>query len=354
MWLSRSYPPPPTTPNPGLIRESQDLIILDAAADAKIDTTADATADTTADTIADATIYPIFDRVDVTVDVTADATVSATADSNTAADDRPDIFWITLGAPSYLEAAGLEAPDMELSHLDSSASRISNDKSIHDIQTAVYQRYWRYDRIMDLTRNGRVYQKLGCGLLQGIYAANSYFEVFLKHLASKSQAPLPLPFLDTITYRLIQRSVVNLNRFQRRSQQVCDQIQQMEHQFDEISQELVDFHEGHEDMKSKYLAGDSAQLLTDKDREDVDRFFKEIHKDLVRRTDRFIETMEWIEVIHGAWDVFQTGKLMLEQSLETLLKDVDFSQQKGKSKASGTASVPLVHYDKYKSGSFCV
>ncbi|KAF3085876.1 hypothetical protein TWF103_001916 [Orbilia oligospora] len=169
-----------------------------------------------------------------------------------------------------------------------------------------------------------MYRKLAVGLLFMGWKANSYSEDFPSHIAASSQRSLQLPFLDTVSY-------------------------EMEDQFTELAIELGDFHEQHEFMRPEYFSGKAPKPVYVRDRDNVERFFKEVHKDLMRRTDRFLTMMEWVDVVRQTWRLFQTEKLLLEQFLEILLRDVD--KEKARLRRDRADLIPLVNFDIYESGS---
>ncbi|KAF3092446.1 hypothetical protein TWF706_009017 [Orbilia oligospora] len=272
-----------------------------------IDLQSSVTFDAAVDAIVDATVNP---TAGVTVNDTVNDTISATADSDPTTDGPPDIFLITLGIPPYLNLTGLGATGIELLDIDS---------------------------------------RLAVGLLFMGWKANSYSEDFPSHIAASSQRSLQLPFLDTVSYELVRQIVSKLNRFQRRYGQVFHQMRRMEDQFTELAIELGDFHEQHEFMRPEYFSGKAPKPVYVRDRDNVERFFKEVHKDLMRRTDRFLTMMEWVDVVRQTWRLFQTEKLLLEQFLEILLRDVD--KEKARLRRDRADLIPLVNFDIYESGS---
>ncbi|KAF3136810.1 hypothetical protein TWF569_003431 [Orbilia oligospora] len=284
-----------------------------------IDLQSSVTFDAAVDAIVDATVNP---TAGVTVNDTVNDTISATADSDPTTDGPPDTreyIWIC------------------------------KDEAIIDIIAGLDQRYKRHDRVMGLSRNGKMYRKLAVGLLFMGWKANSYSEDFPSHIAASSQRSLQLPFLDTVSYELVRQIVSKLNRFQRRYGQVFHQMRRMKDQFTELAIELGDFHEQHEFMRPEYFSGKAPKPVYVRDRDNVERFFKEVHKDLMRRTDRFLTMMEWVDVVRQTWRLFQTEKLLLEQFLEILLRDVD--KEKARLRRDRADLIPLVNFDIYESGS---
>ncbi|KAF3188806.1 hypothetical protein TWF225_003188 [Orbilia oligospora] len=120
-----------------------------------------------------------------------------------------------------------------------------------------------------------MYRKLAVGLLFMAWKANAYSEDFPSHIAASSQRSLQLPFLDTVSYELVRQIVSKLNRFQRCYGQVFHQMRRMEDQFTELAIELGDFHEQHEFMGPEYFSDKAPKPVYVKDRDNVERFFKE-------------------------------------------------------------------------------
>ncbi|KAF3313142.1 hypothetical protein TWF173_006316 [Orbilia oligospora] len=273
MVLNRTRSLPSVSLGTKCIIELQSSVTFDAVVDATVDATVDPTAD-------------------VTVNGTVNDTSSATTSSDPTTDGLLDIFLITLGIPPYLNITGLRGP----------VYMMCKDKAVINILAGLDQRYKRYDRIMGLSKNGEMYQKLAVGLIFMTCKANAYSEDFLSHITASSQRFLQLPFLDTVSYDLFRQIVLNQNRFQRRYGKAFHQMRRMEDQFTELARELGDFHEQHEFMRSEYFSGKSAKSDVVGDRENVERVFKEVHKDLMRKTDRFLTMMEWVDQPSSAVD----------------------------------------------------
>ncbi|KAF3182813.1 hypothetical protein TWF751_006017 [Orbilia oligospora] len=253
------------------------------------------TFDAAVDAIVDATVDP---TAGVTVNDTVNDTISATADSDPTTDGPPDIFLITLGIPPYLNITGLGATGIESLDIDSKVYMICKDEAIIDIIAGLDQRYKRHDRVMGLSRNGKCIE--------------SWQSAFYLWLGKR------MPTLKT--FRVISPLAAK-----------------------------GDFHEQHEFMRPEYFSGKAPKPVYVKDRDNVERFFKEVHKDLMRRTDRFLTMMEWVDVVRQTWRLFQTEKLLLERFLEILLRDVD--KEKARLRRDRADLIPLVNFDIYGSGS---
>ncbi|KAF3275895.1 hypothetical protein TWF970_006506 [Orbilia oligospora] len=151
------------------------------------------TFDAVVDAIIDVTVDP---PADVTVNGTVNDTSSATTSPDPTTNGLPDIFLITLGIPPYLNITGLGAPGIESLDIDPRVYMMCKGKAIINILAGLDQRYKRYDKIMGLSQNGEMYQKLAVGLIFMTCKANAYSEDFLSHIAASSQRSLKLPFLD--------------------------------------------------------------------------------------------------------------------------------------------------------------
>ncbi|KAK6335022.1 hypothetical protein TWF718_010464 [Orbilia javanica] len=242
----------------------------------------------------------------VTIDVAVDCDISA--------DDLPDIFLITLG--------------LDPMPSDPDASWIHNDPAIQDIVKAVSFRYKRYDKIMNASENGKLYENLQTGLLQMIVRATAYHEDFLKRHFFKEEVCSVVPFADTITYNLILEGISELRHFQRTNVNTFLKMKRMGNEFSEVSGELGDFFEGDNKMVSQYLASNSAKLLTSEDREEVEKLFRNIREDLSHRADSFLELMDWVTSVCALWRELDSWKLLLEQCSEILRETLDKTSKK--------------------------